>query len=363
MSRVFINYRRQDSEGYVGRLYDHLTQHFQRDDLFMDVDNIRPGADFVQVLEEAVMQCDILLAVIGPQWLTVTDEGGARRIDSWNDFVRIEIATALKHNKLVVPLLVGHARMPSPGDLPEDLAALSRRNAFELTHARFTEDVKRLAEVILSSLPARGGRKPQANTAEIRRKETALKAMRMELFNAKDSPLYAYRTQNNYFPLLGDGNPDADIVMIGEGPGKYEAVQGRVFVGPSGEVLDELLLGIGLARNDIFITNLIHDHSSSKSPTMEQIAFYSPYVDRMLNIIQPGVIVTLGRFATHYLLKRLNLSEQDKGISHLNGKLLRAQASYGDINVLPLYHPAAVLYTASLKETLRQGFEKLRVFV
>lgn len=362
MSRVFINYRRQDSEGYVGRLYDHLTQHFQRDDLFMDVDNIRPGADFVQVLEEAVMQCDILLAIIGPHWLTVTDDGGVRRLDSWNDFVRIEIATALKHNKLVVPVLVGHARMPSPTDLPEDIAALARRNAFELTHQRFATDVHKLAEVILNSLPARGARKAHADTAEMRRKETALKAIRLELVNATTSPLYAYRTENKHFPVLGDGNPDANIVMIGEAPGKTEAAHGRPFVGPSGEVLDELLRGIGLARQDIFITNLLLDHSPT-DPTLEQIAYYTPFIDRILDTIQPGVIATLGRFATQYLLKKLDLPEKRDSIGKLHGKLLRAQMSYGVINVVPLYHPAVVLYSASQKDTLRQDFEKLRLFI
>ena len=77
MSRIFINYRRQDSEGYVGRLFDHLIQHFDRNDVFMDVDNIKPGSDFVTQLEEAVALCDVFIAVIGPQWLTITDEAGA----------------------------------------------------------------------------------------------------------------------------------------------------------------------------------------------------------------------------------------------------------------------------------------------
>src|SRR5579864_3022816 len=105
MNRIFINYRRQDSEGYVGRLYDSLAQHFERDDLFMDVGSIKPGEDFVAALEEAVATCDVFLAVIGPQWSSVTDDSGHRRLDNWNDFVRIEIASALKQRKLVIPVL------------------------------------------------------------------------------------------------------------------------------------------------------------------------------------------------------------------------------------------------------------------
>src|SRR5829696_4942452 len=99
MPRIFINYRRLDSEGYVGRLFDHLTRHFDPSDVFMDVDSIPPGADFLQVLEDAVAACDIFIAVIGPQWLTTNDEVGNRRLDNWNDFVRVEIASALEQGK------------------------------------------------------------------------------------------------------------------------------------------------------------------------------------------------------------------------------------------------------------------------
>jgi hypothetical protein len=149
MSRIFINYRRQD-EGHVGRLYDHLTRHFKRDDVFMDVDSIPPGADFVQVLDDAVAACDVFIAVIGPNWLTMQDDAGNRRLDQWNDFVRIEIGSALKYNKLVIPVLVGRARMPSPQELPEDIAALARRNAFELSHNHFAFDTDKLVSAIQS---------------------------------------------------------------------------------------------------------------------------------------------------------------------------------------------------------------------
>ncbi|MBC8170534.1 MAG: toll/interleukin-1 receptor domain-containing protein, partial [Anaerolineae bacterium] len=138
MSRIFINYRRQDSEGYVGRLYDRLMQQFKHEDIFMDVDSIKPGVDFVKTLEDAVTACDIFIAVIGPQWSNITDEAGARRLELWNDFVRIEIASALKQNKYVIPVLVGRAKMPVPDELPDDLKSLARRNAIELSHQRFS---------------------------------------------------------------------------------------------------------------------------------------------------------------------------------------------------------------------------------
>src|SRR5213596_3431496 len=106
MTRIFINYRRQDSEGYVGRLYDHLAQHFESQDIFIDVDSIPPGADFVETLEQAVANCDVLIAMIGPQWIDIQDGSCARRLDQWNDFVRIEIGSALRQKKIVIPVLV-----------------------------------------------------------------------------------------------------------------------------------------------------------------------------------------------------------------------------------------------------------------
>lgn len=363
MSRIFINYRRQDSEGYVGRLYDHLAQHFQRDHLFMDVDDIPPGADFVQVLEEAVAGCDVLIAVIGPAWLHCTDDAGDRRLHQWNDFVRIEIASALKHDKLVIPVLVGRARMPSPGDLPDDLHALCRRNAVELSHQRFSYDVEKLAAAIKSAVPANPSFKPRADSATLRRKEAALKAVRDDLVNATASPLYAFRVENRSFPVIGDGSPDANIVFIGEAPGKNEAAAGRPFIGPSGQVLDEMLGVIDLKREDVFVTNVLLDFAGKRDPLPEELAFYAPFVDRIIDIIQPAVIATLGGFAMTYILNKLDLPEKRGKIGQLHGKLIKTRLPYGEIHVVPLYHPAVVLYSASQKATLRQDFEKLKLFL
>jgi uracil-DNA glycosylase len=372
MSRIFINYRRQDSEGYVGRLYDYLCQHFERGDIFMDIDNIKPGVDFVQTLQDAVTNCDVMLAIIGPQWSTAADEVGSRRLDQWNDFVRIEIATALKQNKLVIPVLVGRAQMPSPKELPEDLSALVRRNAVELSHQRFAYDVERLASAIKQTIPANRPAKPQSDVDSdaghasdvVRQKEALLKAVRADLLNATSSPLYSIRSANGYYPVLGEGNADANIMFIGESPGKNEAEQGRPFCGPSGEVLEEMLNGIQLKRQDVYVTNLVLDHPGAKrEPTIEEMAYYAPFVDRIIDIIQPAVIATLGRFSMQYLLKKLDLPEKKGLISELHGKLIKTKLHYGEIHVVPLYHPAVVLYSASQKETLRKDFAKLRLFL
>src|SRR5688500_16574002 len=109
---IFINYRRQDAIGTAGRLYDRLAQAFGRDKLFMDVDHIPAGIDFVGYLESQVAACDVFLVVIGPNWLDAQDESGGRRIGSPDDFVSIEIAAALARQIRVIPVLIDGARMP-----------------------------------------------------------------------------------------------------------------------------------------------------------------------------------------------------------------------------------------------------------
>ncbi len=148
MPHIFISYRRTDSAGYAGRLYDHLDQYLDAHSIFMDIDNIPPGEDFVQVIEKAVDQCDTMLVLIGPQWLTAATESGERRLDDSHDFVRLEISTALQRDIRVIPILVNQASMPRTDDLPTDLQPLTRRNAVSLSNERFREDVQRLMQAL-----------------------------------------------------------------------------------------------------------------------------------------------------------------------------------------------------------------------
>lgn len=370
MARVFLNYRRQDSEGYVGRLYDHLTQHFKREDIFMDIDSIKPGDDFVEMLEDAVAACDVLIAVIGPQWLEITDGSGTRRLDEWNDFVRIEISNAIRRKKLIIPVLVGQARMPSPKDLPEDLTPLARRNAIELSHQRFAYDVEKLVSAIRDAIAVNSSSVRTTDPEVLRTKEAALKAVRMDLLNATDSPLYKYRNDNRSMPVLGEGYADANIMFIGEAPGKAEAESGKPFCGPSGDVLEEMLNSIELKREDVYLTNVLMDRamqsdkgSEKREPTQQELAYYTPFVDRLIDIIQPGVIAPLGRFAMWYMLKKLDVPEKSQTITQLHGKLIKTQLPYGEVYVLPLYHPAVVLYAAAQKDILRKDFQKLKLFI
>jgi formylglycine-generating enzyme required for sulfatase activity len=150
--KVFISYRRDDSSAWAGRLYDRLFQHFSQNEIFMDVDTIEPGVDFVEAIEEVVGACDVLIAVIGSRWLTSSDRGGRRRLDIPEDIVRLEIATALKRGIRVVPVLVDNATMPEVGELPDDLKALVRRNAVEIGHNRFNADSERLVTALERAL-------------------------------------------------------------------------------------------------------------------------------------------------------------------------------------------------------------------
>jgi uncharacterized membrane protein YhaH (DUF805 family) len=150
--RIFISYRRGDSQGAAGRLFDRLLAHFERDQLFIDVDAIEPGVDFAKLLEEQVANCGAFIAVIGPGWLDAKSSSGGRRLDDPNDYVRIEIEAALKRDIRVIPVLVDGASMPPPSALPASLEALSRRNAMELAHHRFAADCDVLAQTIRRAL-------------------------------------------------------------------------------------------------------------------------------------------------------------------------------------------------------------------
>jgi hypothetical protein len=152
--QVFISYRRDDSEGYAGRLYDRLSVHFGDERIFMDVDTIEPGVDFVQEIEKAVNSCDVLPALIGPLWLTATDKQGKLRLENPEDFVRLEIAAALERGIRVIPVLVQGASMPQSLALPENLRPLARRNAIELSHSRFSTDVDRVIRAIERAIEA-----------------------------------------------------------------------------------------------------------------------------------------------------------------------------------------------------------------
>ena len=144
--RVFICYRREETGYAAGWLFDRLADRFGRGQIFKDIDSIQPGDDFVEVINTAVGSCDVLLALIGGQWLTITDEQGTARLDKPDDFVRLEIEAALTRNVRVIPILVAGAEMPRHDQLPPGLAGLAQRQALELRAGTF--DTSRLYKVL-----------------------------------------------------------------------------------------------------------------------------------------------------------------------------------------------------------------------
>lgn len=155
--------------------------------------------------------------------------------------------------------------------------------------------------------------------------------------------------------VMGDGNPDADIVFIGEAPGKKEDEQGLPFVGASGKFLNEMLAAAGMERRDVYITNIVkYRPPGNRDPRPEEKQAFWPYLARQLEIIDPRAIVTLGRHSMEFFLP-------DAKISEVHGHSIRKKVTYHDKKehewlIIPLYHPAAALYNGSMRQTLIDDF-------
>ena len=151
--KIFINYRRDDAGGFAGRLSDSLAAYFGPDRVFRDVTGIDYGHDFEQVIDQKLAESGAVVALIGDKWSQVTNAQGQRRLDDPADYVIREISAALRTGIPVVPVLIGNASMPRPGELPDSLRELSRRNAITVTDERWDFDVNRLAKVLAIDVP------------------------------------------------------------------------------------------------------------------------------------------------------------------------------------------------------------------
>lgn len=191
-----------------------------------------------------------------------------------------------------------------------------------------------------------------------------LREIRDRIINLTTSPLYEYRQKNNYFPVIGEGSHFAKIMFIGEAPGENEAKNGRPFCGAAGKILDELIASIGLSRGDVYITNVVKDRPpNNRDPSLAEIELYGPYLFKQIEIIKPKVIATLGRFSTKYILEKFGMPEKDQSISVLHGKALDAIASSGPITIVPLYHPAVVLYNVNSRKVLEKDFKIIKKLI
>lgn len=188
-----------------------------------------------------------------------------------------------------------------------------------------------------------------------------LKRIQTEVENLADSPLYRLRKKEGYHAVPGKGDPDAKVMLIGEAPGKQEALRGEPFVGAAGRMLDELLASVGLQREQIYITNILKDRPpENRAPQRQEIKLYAPFLRRQIKVIQPRIIVTLGRFAMEFILEEFDMPEQGHSITELHGQLLDAAAPYGPITVVPLFHPAVAFYRRDQKAMLQQDFLVLK---
>lgn len=151
-TKLFISYRREPDIATAGRLFDTLNTLLPETKIFMDVDSLPAGRDFTEELVGRIKECELFLLIIGTDWLSITDEKGIRRLDKRGDMVRLEIETALQHGKQVVPVLIGQARMPSPEQVPQSIAPISRLNAVSVRHENFRRDCELLAEKIKPAL-------------------------------------------------------------------------------------------------------------------------------------------------------------------------------------------------------------------
>jgi uncharacterized membrane protein YhaH (DUF805 family) len=157
---IFLSYRRDDSAGAAGRLFDLLSQKLDGVKVFMDVDSLEPGVDFASVIDERLSGCDYFIAVIGPDWAGIKGPDESRRLEDANDYVRLEIEAALRRNIRVVPVLVDNARMPRPDEVPASLHGLLRRNAIELPHHSFSKAAAELAGSIRRNLGLESAESP-----------------------------------------------------------------------------------------------------------------------------------------------------------------------------------------------------------
>jgi TIR domain-containing protein len=146
--RIFLNYRREDTRGYAGRLYDRLSHRFGEEQIFRDIDAIPPGLDYAEEIDRLVSQCDLMLVLIGESWLSVHGAGGRRRLEEPGDLVSLEIAAGLERKIPVIPVLIQGARMPDEEELPDRIQALARRNALEMSDSHWNHDWERLTWAI-----------------------------------------------------------------------------------------------------------------------------------------------------------------------------------------------------------------------
>ena len=189
---------------------------------------------------------------------------------------------------------------------------------------------------------------------------SALTDLNKEIALCRQCEIVKTRTHS----VPGEGAENAEIMFIGEAPGRNEAKTGRPFVGSAGKILNELLESVEVRREDVYITNIVKDRPpQNRDPLPNEIESYGLFLDRQIEIIKPKVIATLGRYSMQYIMQKMGLSGQLETISRAHGKSYEAAAAYGTVVIIPLYHPAAAIYNQLLKGTLKTDFQIIKKYL
>ncbi len=188
-------------------------------------------------------------------------------------------------------------------------------------------------------------------------KDKQLKRIKEEVIKCQKCSL----CQTRNLPVIGQGNHQAEIILIGEAPGASEDKTGRPFCGQAGRILDELLNSAGLKREEVYICNILKCRPpQNRNPQKEEIEACTSYLERQIAIIKPKIIGSLGNYSTAYLLEKFGLKNKIQGISKIHGQVFETKADFGPIKIIPLYHPAVVVYNQNMEKVLKNDFEILK---
>ena len=191
-------------------------------------------------------------------------------------------------------------------------------------------------------------------------KSIQIDEIKKDVLSLTKSPLYPCRLQNGYQPVIGEGSLGAEVIFIGEAPGKNEALSGKPFCGRAGKVLDELLGEAGLERSAVYITNIVKDRPpNNRRPTLGEIEIYSPFLIRQMEIIQPWMIITLGSTAASFMFGYLSLVERDLAFGEVEGRVFKARVNGRPYLFYPLYHPAFGIYQRAMLPKMREDFRRI----
>lgn len=186
---------------------------------------------------------------------------------------------------------------------------------------------------------------------------TELEKLKEQLLKCKRCSLH--ETKQNY--VFGEGNPNADVLFIGEAPGANEDKTGKPFIGTAGKVFTELLASIDLKREDIYVANILKCRPpKNRNPTNNEIDLCTTFLSQQIDIIKPKVICTLGNFASSFILKRYGLNNEMNAISKLHGKVFKVKNLFETIKIIPLYHPMVAIYTPDMKKFLLKDFQVIK---